>query len=65
LAQEKPLPQVGADMDGALPLDALAKLDTRRSTFSPPHFGHFTPSLPAPIFWRRENVFWQSLHRYS
>jgi len=66
LAQEKPLEQVEADGQATSGDDeVLAKLDSRRSTLSPSHFGHFTPSLPAPIFCRREKLFPQSLHRYS
>jgi hypothetical protein len=45
--------------------EVLAKLDSRRSTFFPSHFGHFTPSALAPIFCSREKVFPQSAHRYS
>jgi hypothetical protein len=66
LAQEKPLEQLEADGQATSGDDeVLAKLDTRRSIFSPSHFGHFTPSLPAPIFCRREKQFSQSAHRYS
>jgi len=66
LAQEKPLEQVEADGQATSGDDeVLAKLDSRRSTLSPSHFGHFTPSLPAPIFCRREKLFPHSLHRYS
>jgi hypothetical protein len=36
----------------AVPLEALAKHDSSRSTWSPLHFGHVTPSLAAPILWR-------------
>ena len=66
LAQEKPLVQLdGEEQATSGDEDVLAKLDSRRSTFSLSHFGHFTPSVPAPIFCRRENVCSQSLHRYS
>jgi hypothetical protein len=66
LAQEKPLVQLEADGQATSgDPEVLAKLDSRRSTFSLSHFGHFTPSVPAPIFWRRENSRSQSLHRYS
>jgi hypothetical protein len=63
LAQEKPLVQLEGDEQATSGDDeVLAKLDTRRSTFSPSHVGHLTPSLPAPIFCRREKLFSQSLH---
>jgi hypothetical protein len=66
LAQEKPLGQLEADGQATSGDDeVLAKLDSRRSTFSPSHFGHFTPSLPVPTFCRREKLFSQTLHRYS
>jgi len=62
-AQEKPLEQVEADGQATSgDPDVLAKLDTRRSTFSPSHVGHLMPSLLAPIFCRREKLFSQSLH---
>jgi len=66
LAQEKPLEHVEAEGQATSgDPEVLAKLESRRSTLSPSHFGHFTPSLPAPIFCRREKSFLQSLHRYS
>ena len=66
LAQEKPLVQLEADGQATSgDPEVLAKLDSRRSRFSLSHFGHFTPSAPAPIFCRREKAFSQSLHRYS
>jgi hypothetical protein len=65
-AQEKPLGQLEADGQATSGADeVLAKLDSKRSTFSPSHLGHLTPSLPAPTFCRREKLFPQSLHRYS
>ena len=66
LAQEKPLEQLEADGQATSgDPEVLAKLDNRRSTLFPSHFGHFTPSLPAPIFCKREKSFPHSLHRYS
>jgi len=66
LAQEKPLEQFEADgQETSGEPEVLAKLESRRSTLSLSHFGHFTPSLPAPIFCRREKSLPQSLHRYS
>ena len=49
-AQVKPLPQVCAEGDGALPLEVLAKLDTWRSTCWLSQLGQVTPSDPASIF---------------
>jgi hypothetical protein len=66
LAQEKPLEQLEADGQATSGDDeVLAKLESRRSTFSLSHFGHLTPLLPEPIFCRREKLFSQSVHRYS
>jgi len=66
LAQEKPLEQLEADGQATFGDDeVLAKLDSSRSTFSPSHFGHFTPSLPAPTLCRRAKLLSQSVHRYS
>ena len=63
LAQEKPLEQLEADGQATSgDPEVLAKLDNRRSTLLPSQFGHFTPSLPAPIFCRREKSFPHSLH---
>ena len=45
--------------------EVLAKLEIWRSTFALSHVGHFTPSLVAPIFCKREKEFPQSEHRYS
>jgi hypothetical protein len=65
-AQEKPLEQLeGVEQATSGDPEVLAKLETWRSTFSPSHLGHFTPSAPAPIFCRREKLTPQSLHRYS
>jgi hypothetical protein len=66
LAQEKPLEQLWADGQATSgDPELLAKLESSRSTSSPSHFGHFTPSLPAPTRWRREKLFSQSVQRYS
>ena len=66
LAQEKPLEQLEGDEQATSgDPEVLAKLERRRSTFSLSHFGHVTPSLPVPIFCRREKAFLQFLHRYS
>jgi len=66
LAQEKPLEQLEADgQPTSGDPEVLAKLESRRSTSSLSHFGHFTPSLPAPIFCSREKQLSQSVHRYS
>jgi hypothetical protein len=66
-AQEKPLPQLGAAGHEASALDeeVLAKLESRRSSFSLSHFGQRTPSLPAPTLCRRVNWFPHCAHRYS
>ena len=63
--QEKPLEQPGAGPPAEDPEEALAKLESRRSTFSLSHLGHFTPSLLAPANCSRENVCPQSVHLYS
>jgi len=66
LAQEKPLEQLEADGQATSgDPEVLAKLDSWRLTVSLSHFGHFTPSVPAPILCRREKSFPQSSHRYS
>jgi len=66
LAQEKPLEQVEAEGQATSGDDeVLAKLESRRSMSALSHFGHRTPSLPAPILCRREKLFLQSLQRYS
>ena len=66
LAQENPLEQLeGVEQATSGDPEVLAKLDSRRSTCSLAHFGHVTPSAPAPIFCRREKLSPQSAHRYS
>jgi hypothetical protein len=63
LAQEKPLEQLEADGQATSgDPEVLAKVDSWRSTFSLSHFGHFRPSVPAPIFCRREKDAPQPLH---
>jgi hypothetical protein len=63
--QEKPLEQLGAGPPADVPAEVLAKLDSRRSTFSFLHFGQRNPSVLAPILCRRENVLQHSVHLYS
>ncbi len=63
--QEKPLEQLGAGPPADVPVEVLAKLDSRRSTFSFLHFGQRNPSVLAPILCRRENVLPHSVHLYS
>ena len=63
--QEKPLEQLGAGPPAEDPVEMLAKLDSRRSTFSFLHFGQRRPSVLAPILCRRENVLPHFVHSYS
>ena len=56
LAQEKPLEQVdGVEQATSGDPDVLAKVESRRSTFSPSHFLQVTPSAVALTLCRREN----------
>jgi hypothetical protein len=67
-AQENPLEQLEAAGQAASDReldDVLAKLDSRRSTFSLSHFGQLVPAALAPTRWRREKRLPHSLHRYS
>jgi len=65
-AQEKPLEQLeGVEQATSGDPEVLAKLEISRSTFALSQVGHFTPSLLAPIFCRREKLLPQSVHRYS
>ena len=49
MPQVKPLHELEPVEVEVAPEELEAKVDSRRSTFSEPHFGHRTPSLVAPI----------------
>ncbi len=65
--QVNPLGQLGAagQVVSELPDEVLAKVDSWRSTSRLSHFGHWTPSVGAPMPCRRMKVFSHFVHLYS